>query len=152
MKLEAASLADAAAMAGVHSVSFGDAWSEHDIAAVLRTAGAFGILARDGSEAVSAFALARVAADQAELLTLAVTPNARRQGAGAALVEAVAGAAAVAGARRLFLEVAADNAAALALYRQSGFAPVGQRPAYYRRAAGPVDALVLARDLNSPSP
>jgi ribosomal-protein-alanine N-acetyltransferase len=150
MKLTAAIFADASAMAAAHAESFAESWSEGDIAAVLASPGAFGLLVRGEGEAVTAFALARVAADEAELLTLAVAPGARRRGVGAALVEAVAGAAAAAGARRLFLEVAADNAAALALYRGAGFAPVGQRLAYYRRRAGVVDALVFARDLNSP--
>jgi ribosomal-protein-alanine N-acetyltransferase len=151
MRLSAATPADAPAMAAAHAESFEESWSGDDIAAVLKSLGAFGLLARGEGEAVTAFALARAAADEAELLTLAVAPHARRGGVGAALVEAVAGAAAAAGARRLLLEVAADNAAALALYRGAGFAPVGQRPAYYRRGAGTVDALVFALDLNSPA-
>jgi ribosomal-protein-alanine N-acetyltransferase len=84
------------------------------------------------------------------VLTLAVDPAHRRSGAGRALVEAVAITAAAAGARSLFLEVASDNQAAMALYGAAGFGRVGQRPAYYRRAAGAVDALVLRRDLNRP--
>jgi ribosomal-protein-alanine N-acetyltransferase len=150
MRLGAATIADAPALAAAHADSFTESWSGEEIAAVLASPGAFGLVVRGEGEAVAAFALARTAADEAELLTLAVAPRARRRGVGAALVEAVAGAAAAAGARRLFLEVAADNAAALALYRGAGFAPVGQRPAYYRRGAGVVDALVFARDLNSP--
>jgi len=150
MRLLAATPADASAMADAHAVSFEEGWSAHDIAAVLASPGAFGLVVRGAGAAVAAFALARVAADEAELLTLAVTPGARRRGVGAALVEAVAGAASAAGAGRLFLEVAADNEAALALYRGAGFTLVGQRAAYYRRGAGMVDALVFARDLNSP--
>ncbi|HZC15639.1 MAG TPA: GNAT family N-acetyltransferase, partial [Caulobacteraceae bacterium] len=74
----------------------------------------------------------------------------RRAGVGRTLVEAAAVIAAAAGARALFLEVASDNDAALALYRSAGFARAGQRPGYYRRGAGAVDALVLRRDLNRP--
>ncbi|HXQ46981.1 MAG TPA: GNAT family N-acetyltransferase, partial [Caulobacteraceae bacterium] len=129
MSLIAATPADAAAMAAAHAESFEESWSAHDIAAVLAGPGAFGFMVRAAGAAVAAFALARVAADEAELLTLAVTPDARRRGAGAALVEAVAGAASAAGAGRLFLEVAADNEAALALYRGAGFTLVGQRAA-----------------------
>lgn len=152
MRLVSASPADAPAMAVAHADSFEDSWSADDIAALLASPGAFAMLVRDETGLVQAFALARAAADEAELLTLAVAPGVRRRGLGAALVEAVAGAAAAGGARRLFLEVAADNAAALALYRRAGFAPVGERPAYYRRAGGAADALVFARDLNSPPP
>ena len=154
MRLVPARPADAPAMAVAHADSFEDSWSAGDIAALLASPGAFAILVRDDADAIAAFALARAAADEAELLTLAVTPGVRRQGLGAALVEAVAGAAAAGGARRLILEVAADNTAALALYRRAGFAPVGARAAYYRRVGGASDALVFARDLtrdlNSP--
>jgi ribosomal-protein-alanine N-acetyltransferase len=148
MRLAPATAADAPELSAVHTEGFDDGWSAHDIASVLASPGAFGLLVREVG-GIAGFALARVAADEAELLTLAVAPAARRQGVGAALVEAVACAAAAAGARRFFLEVAADNVAALALYRAAGFATAGRRPAYYRRGAGMVDALVFARDLNS---
>jgi ribosomal-protein-alanine N-acetyltransferase len=151
VRLAPATPADAPSMAATHAKSFeADSWSADDIAALLASPGAFATLVRDNADTVQAFALARVAADEAELLTLAVAPSARRRGLGSALVEAVAGAAAAGGARRLFLEVAADNTAALALYRRAGFAMAGERAAYYRRAAGAADALVFARDLNSP--
>jgi ribosomal-protein-alanine N-acetyltransferase len=118
---------------------------------LLKGPGGFGLVVRDpDTEAVVAFILARAVADEAEVLTLAVDPPHRRSGIGRVLVEAVALNAAAAGARSLFLEVASDNDAALGLYRAAGFSPVGQRPAYYRRGAGAVDALVLRRDLNSP--
>jgi [ribosomal protein S18]-alanine N-acetyltransferase len=150
MRLVAASPADAPAMAVAHADSFKDSWSAGDIAALLASPGAFAILVRDEAGAVPAFALARATADEAELLTLAVAPGVRRRGLGAALVEAVAGASSAAGSRRLFLEVAADNTAALALYRRAGFKQVGARVGYYRRPGGASDALVFARDLNSP--
>jgi ribosomal-protein-alanine N-acetyltransferase len=87
------------------------------------------------------FGVVRVIADEAELLTLAVDPARRRQGLGDALVQSLCAGAKVAGAQDMFLEVAADNAAACALYAKHGFARVGRRPAYY---AG-TDALVLRR-------
>ncbi|HXQ12256.1 MAG TPA: GNAT family N-acetyltransferase, partial [Caulobacteraceae bacterium] len=90
MRLVAASPADAPAMAGTHAESFEDGWSAADIAALLASPGAFAFLVRDEADAVRAFALARAAVDEAELLTLAVAPDARRRGLGAALVEAVA--------------------------------------------------------------
>ena len=93
------------------------------------------------------FILCRLAADEAEILSLGVTPDARRQGCAVALVEAAMRHAAVHGARRLYLEVAEDNAAARALYRSSGFEAVGRREAYYRRSEGALAAIVLARSL-----
>lgn len=59
------------------------------------------------------------------------------------------GLSALAGAEACFLEVAADNAAALALYKAAGFQTAGLRPRYYKRAGGEIDALVMRRDLNS---
>jgi ribosomal-protein-alanine N-acetyltransferase len=49
------------------------------------------------------------------------------------------------GSARLILEVAADNAAALALYRAAGFTEIGRRADYYHRADGRMTALVMAR-------
>ena len=87
---------------------------------------------------------------EAEILTLAVAPWARRRGVGAALVEAVAIEAVARGAGALFLEVAADNDAAVGIYLKTGFEQAGLRRAYYARASGPaMDALVLRRRLNT---
>ncbi len=151
MKLAGATVRDAPAMAAVHAASFDEAWDAGEIGALLEGPGGFGLVVRDpNTGAIAGFILARTVADEAEVLTVAVDPVRRRAGIGQALVEAVALNAAASGARSLFLEVASDNSAALALYRAAGFSPVGERPAYYRRAAGAVDALVLRRDLNSP--
>ncbi len=90
------------------------------------------------------FLLGRVAAGEAEVLTLAVDPARRRQGLGRALLARFLGVAASRAAGRVFLEAAADNAAARMLYATAGFAEVGRRRGY----AGPgLDALVFARDL-----
>jgi [ribosomal protein S18]-alanine N-acetyltransferase len=151
MRLERALWDDAPAMAAVHAASFAAPWSVDDIRALMAGFGGFGVVLRAaGDDAILGFALARAVGEEAELLTLAVDPAHRRRGAGQALVEAAALGAAAAGARALFLEVAGDNEAALALYRMAGFARAGARPAYYRRAAGAVDAQILRRDLNSP--
>jgi len=96
------------------------------------------------------FILVRAVAGEAEILTLAVAPAFRRQGAARALVEAVAVEASRRGARTLFLEVAEDNPAAIALYESTEFEAVGLRRGYYaRKDARPADALVLRRRLNS---
>lgn len=93
--------------------------------------------------------MARVVADEAELLTIAVEPARRGQGLGRALLEAVIVHAAALGAAQLHLEVAVDNAAALALYERAGFARAGRRRGYYARPGERVNALVLTLVLNS---
>jgi ribosomal-protein-alanine N-acetyltransferase len=93
--------------------------------------------------------LMRAIAGEAEVLTLAVEPSHRRRGVARALLRAGLTQAAASGAEEVFLEVAADNVAALALYRAEGFREAGHRGGYYRRPGGAaVDALVLRRTLN----
>ncbi len=136
---------DPAVLAEIHDQAFDDPWSAPAFADLLASPGVLAFGVEDGS----GFILCRVVAGEAEILTLAVTPPLRRRGLGKALVEAGAKAAADQGARSLFLEVAADNAAAIALYDGAGFTPVGRRAGYYRRPDGAIDALVLRRALNS---
>ncbi len=92
-----------------------------------------------------AFALVRVVADEAELLTLATHPDHQRQGLARALMPLWQQNAQDRGAQAAFLEVAADNDAALALYSQTGFARVGQRPNYYTSPDGRVVDAILMR-------
>ena len=92
--------------------------------------------------------LGRAVAGEAELLTIAVTPEARRRGLARKLIARFLYQAQLRGAERAFLEVAADNAAAIALYESAGFGPAGRRRGYYLTPEGQrIDALVLARDL-----
>jgi ribosomal-protein-alanine N-acetyltransferase len=99
-------------------------------------------------EADAGFVLGRAVAGEAELLTLAVAPEARRRGLGRKLVARFLYQARLRGAATAFLEVAEDNGPAQALYRRAGFAESGRRRGYYRRPDGSrLDALVLRRDL-----
>src|SRR5437660_9537475 len=124
-------------------------WTRQDMAELLASPGAAGWVLLSDERAVG-FALCRVAADEAELLTIAVHPEERRRGAGRTLLTAVIDHARAAGARSLFLEVGADNPAALALYGTAGFQAVGHRRAYYRRGEGsPADAVVMRLTLTS---
>jgi ribosomal-protein-alanine N-acetyltransferase len=97
------------------------------------------------------FILARTLAGEAEILTLAVAPLARRRGLAKRLVEAAIVQSLAAGADSLFLEVAADNAPAIALYVGAGFETVGRRRGYYASPGGGAaqDALVMRLTLNS---
>jgi ribosomal-protein-alanine N-acetyltransferase len=101
-------------------------------------------------EAPLGFIVVRAVAGEAEVLTLAVHPDARRQGLGRALVQSAAVAARAVGAEVFWLEVAIDNESAIALYAGAGFQAAGKRPGYYGRKGGErIDALVMRRLLNS---
>lgn len=134
-------------MAALHARAFGDArpWSAQEFRALIDHPGT---LFRGDARA---FALGRVVLDEAELLTIATDPAHRRQGLARACLSDWEGGAMTLGARRAFLEVSADNAAALALYQTAGYARIGCRRAYYpRRDGAAADALVMARSLGGP--
>ena len=137
VNIEPATPAHAVALALIHAEAFepGARWGPDAMALQLSLPGAFGLI--DGR---GAMLLARVVADEAEILTLAVAPPARRAGLARTLMTTAMHTAALRGAKAMFLEVAAGNAPALALYAGLGFDHVGRRSGYY----GPGrDALVL---------
>lgn len=121
-------------------------WTEAEFAGFLASPLVFLLTAQQG------FLLARVVAGEAELLTLAVARDARRQGVGTRLVEGFLSEAQARGAESAFLEVAETNVAARALYAAAGFVPAGKRREYYHAADGSLqDALILVRTLTKPS-
>ncbi|SFK15438.1 GNAT family N-acetyltransferase [Falsiroseomonas stagni] len=132
---------DIAEAARLHALAFpaAEAWGTDAIRLMLEMPGTFGVL-RPGA----GFVLARVAADEAEILTLAVAPSARRQGTGGTLLAAAMAGAVARGAGAMFLEVSDRNTPARALYGAAGFEEVGRRRRYYGDGA---DALVLRRGL-----
>jgi tRNA threonylcarbamoyladenosine biosynthesis protein TsaB len=139
-----AAAADAPALAALHAAAFppAEAWGPDAIRLMLEMPGAFGLMAPGRG-----FVLARVAADEAEVLTLAVVAACRRQGVGAALLAGAMAGAVLRGARTMFLEVSEANGAARAIYAAAGFEEAGRRRRYYADGS---DALVLRRALLSP--
>jgi ribosomal-protein-alanine N-acetyltransferase len=119
-------------------------WEPQAMAQIMAMAGFFGYVAWEDDEPVG-FALALDLGGECEILALGVVPGRRRAGTGSALLAAICEEASRRGGNRVFLEVAADNAAARALYAVGSFAQIGRRRNYYRRPEGPVDALVLGR-------
>lgn len=142
---------DAAAVAALHREDFARPWTASEFDDLLKQNTVFGFAARrvgDPKAPLAGFVLARVAAGEAEILTVAVARAARRLGLGRALMEAVLRRLHALRAQALFLEVDEANAAAIALYRRLGFAVVGRRPGYYGGArADKSDALVMRLDL-----
>ncbi len=133
-----------AALAALQAAAFptGRPWSEAEFATLLAQPGT--VLSADAR----GYALGRVIADEAEVLSLATAPAARRQGVARAHLNALEGAARDLGARRIFLEVSADNHAAIALYQAAGYGESGRRRGYYRPEDGPAqDALILSKPL-----
>lgn len=108
-------------------------------------AGEFGAWVAATGIHVGAFLVLRTAADEAEILNLAVEPESRRRGLAGALLGAALEAAHAAGVKRLFLEVRESNAEGIAFYQRHGFDLDGRRPRYYHNP--PEDALVLSRGL-----
>jgi ribosomal-protein-alanine N-acetyltransferase len=142
MTLRRAGAADAGLLAAIHATAFppGEAWPEQTMRSLLALPGVTALLAEEEEGCV----LLRQAADEAEVLTLAVRPAARRRGVAGALMETGLVLLATGGARRILLEVAAENAPAIALYIGLGFTQAGERRDYY----GPGrHAWLLGRDL-----
>lgn len=138
------------ALAALHAEAFDRPWASDEIETMAAAHGAFGVAAMEGRDLLG-FILLRAMAGEAEVLTVAVAAGRRRQGVGRALVEAAAATARSVGAEEIFLEVAQDNPAAIALYEEAGYETVGRRPGYYPRAKGAVDAILLRARLNSAS-
>ncbi len=126
-----ADISQAALLSRLHAEGFHEAWDEAAFATLLAMPGAFALLALDNAEQPAGFALGRVAADEAEVISIAVRPRQRQLGIGRALLRGLAGQARRLGAGSLFLEVAESNHAAQALYRAAGFGQVGRRKDYY---------------------
>jgi [ribosomal protein S18]-alanine N-acetyltransferase len=133
------------ALATLHTHAFRTPapWSATDFAGFLADPLVFLLVEGDAG-----FLLGRAVAGEAELLTLAVAPEARRLGIGRKLLARFLYQARLRGAESAFLEVAADNVAAIALYESAGFTQAGLRRGYYQTPEGNrIDALVLSRVL-----
>lgn len=131
-------------LATLHLAAFEDSrsWSEQEFAELLASPFCFVVGDQDG------FAIGRVIADEAELLTIATHPSKRRAGVGARSLSGFQTEAANRGGKSAFLEVAEDNAAAIALYESAGWSKAACRKGYYTRLSGNrVDALILTRPL-----
>ncbi len=129
-------------MAALHAMAFAptECWTAETFAVQLCLPGVFGLFVPEAG-----MVLARVAGDEAEILTIGVAPAARRAGHGRVLLAAAEARAAADGAAEMFLEVAADNIAAQCMYHAAGYKTVGRRQRYYPNGS---DALVLARRLS----
>jgi [ribosomal protein S18]-alanine N-acetyltransferase len=134
------------ACARLHAEGFAHPWSAGEIAELIASSSTVGAAALDSVNGrLRGFVLSRLAADEAEILTIAVDGAYQGRGIGRALLSENLRQAANAGAKAMFLEVAKDNAPALGLYERFGFVKVGERAGYYRRKDGTRAAAAVMR-------
>jgi ribosomal-protein-alanine N-acetyltransferase len=136
-----ATAAHAAVLAAIHAAAFPprEAWGADAISLQLGLPGSFGLLDPRGG-----MLLGSTAGDDAEVLTLAVSPPVRRQGIASLLLRQAKALVAACGSVAIYLEVATGNIGALALYGRHGFVEVGRRRHYYADGS---DAVVMCLKL-----
>lgn len=135
------------ALAAIHAAAFTDPrpWSAAEFAALLGGPGVFLCCQPQG------LVMGRVILDEAELLTIAVDPQAQGQGIGAQLLAAFETESTARGAATGFLEVSQANPVARRLYARAGWRESGRRRGYYRDVSGaPCDAILMARTFAQP--
>ena len=148
LHIEPATARDADTVARLHAASFYRGWPRQDIESYIIDPDTPTLVACDAKRRIAGFAMLRVLGDDVELMTIAVDPKFRGKGVGRALMHACFEDLRMTAARRMILEVAADNPSAIALYRRLGFQQISERKGYYARPDGqPATALVMARNL-----
>ena len=143
--LSAADARDARALAGLHAASFHRGWSDGEFEALLIDRNVVAHRAMVGRR-LAGFIVSRIAADEAEILSIAVAASRRGKGLARQLLDLNLRRLAGLGARTVFLEVDEANEPARRLYRRAGFREVGRREGYYSAGKGST-ALILRRDL-----
>ena len=139
--------ADAPAFSALHAQSFRRGWGEGEMEQLLIDPAVVAHRVMRGRR-VAGFILSRCAADEAEILSVAIDPRQRGRGFARTLLDLHLRRLAGIGIATVFLEVDADNAAARRLYARAGFTQAGERKAYYQGEGGATSAaLVLRREL-----
>ena len=146
--VEPATLRDVRRLAQLHGASFHRGWGENEFEQMLRERNTLVHRLRQG-RGVIGFAVSRIAADEAEILSIALEPGHRGRGLSRDLFLTHLGHLAGRGVRTVFLEVEENNQPARKLYERAGFAVAGRRERYYKEAGGQeLNALVMRRDLS----
>ncbi|MEA2864096.1 MAG: [ribosomal protein S18]-alanine N-acetyltransferase [Bradyrhizobium sp.] len=146
--IEPATLRDAPKLAQLHGASFHRGWGEGEFEAMLTERNTLVHRLRIGRKIIG-FAVSRMAADEAEILSIAVAASHRGRGLSNRLLLTHLGHLAGRGVRTVFLEVEENNQPARRLYQRAGFAIAGRRERYYREANGQqLNAVLMRRDLS----
>ncbi len=145
--LRTANASDAADFSAIHARSFAHPWSTLTVEQMLTEKNIIGHAAEE--RAIVGFILSRIAAVEAEILSIAVTSANRGAGIGRRLLDENIASLVRRNVKQLFLEVDEGNSAAIALYEGAGFARIGTRKGYYRTADGQSrDAVTMRKDLS----
>jgi [ribosomal protein S18]-alanine N-acetyltransferase len=145
--VEAATARDAAQLAQLHAASFARGWGESEFEIMLAERNTLVHRLRLGRKTIG-FAVSRIGADEAEILSIAVDPARRGRGLSRMLLLTHLGHLAGRGVRTIFLEVEENNQPARRLYDRGGFVVVGRRERYYKQPDGEhLNALLMRRDL-----
>jgi [ribosomal protein S18]-alanine N-acetyltransferase len=146
--IEPATQRDAAKLAELHGASFHRGWGEAEFETMLSERNTLVHRLRMGRRVIG-FAVSRMAADEAEILSIAIDAGHRGRGLSRNLLLTHLGHLAGRGVRTVFLEVEENNQPARRLYERAGFGVVGRRERYYRQASGEqLNALLMRRDLS----
>ncbi len=140
---------DAVTMAELHARTFPapTAWDAAEFEDLL-TQDSVRAFAIQTDQNLSAFVLIQLAADQAEILTIATAPALQRQGLAARLFADTEASLVEQGYKTWLLDVAEDNAAAISFYQKIGFAADGRRTDYYKRPGGNrIDAVLMSKPM-----
>lgn len=129
----------------LHQTSFEKPWTAGEFGKMLSHQETGGLIALNAQLAPLGFILVRGAGDEAEILTLCVDPHHRGQKIATRIIDRLIADHKAQEMGRIFLEVGQENQPAIALYRQCGFEPVGERPDYYRKPGEmPENAIIMA--------
>jgi ribosomal-protein-alanine N-acetyltransferase len=146
--IEAATLRDAPRLAQLHGASFHRGWGEGEFESMIAERNTLVHRLRLGRKTIG-FAVSRIGADEAEILSVAVDQSHRGRGLSRTLLMTHLGHLAGRGVRTIFLEVEENNQPARRLYARCGFVVVGRRERYYKQANGEqLNALLMRRDLS----
>jgi ribosomal-protein-alanine N-acetyltransferase len=145
--LSEASVRDAPALAALHAASFHRGWSDGEFEHLLAERNVFTHRAVLGGKLIG-FVMSRLAAGEAEILSIAVSSAEQGRGLARRLLDLHLRRLAGVGCRTVFLEVDENNDAARRLYRRAGFREVGRRDRYYQHGPHETAALVLRRDIS----
>lgn len=155
LQIRSGAIPDVDVLTALNELSFGtdsgESWTADVFAKLIAMPGTDALIALGGEQIVPVGSLVyRVVADECEIITLGVTPEARRNSVATRLLTHMFGHLQAQSVAQIFLEVADDNPTARSFYQALGFAEVAIRPGYYSRPnAARVDARILRKNLAS---